>query len=210
MTFCNITIHNEDCFKNFSIYKDNEFDLTITDPPYNVNYDEWDSIEDYPAYCKHWFENTLRISKVLAFTPGIANIWMYPKADWVLCWAKPASARRNITGGFNHFEPVLVYGLLENKIKIWKDYINLPPSANRAPSWMTHPCPKPVNLYYWIIDIMTEEGSTIFDPYSGSGTAAIACIKHNNRHFVGYERDITYYNESVKRVEEAQQQITLF
>ena len=54
----------------------------------------------------------------------------------------------------------------------------------------------------------SEEGQTIFDPFSGSGTTAIAC--HNlNRNFVCIEKDKDYYEKSVKRYEEHIKQLRL-
>jgi site-specific DNA-methyltransferase (adenine-specific) len=55
----------------------------------------------------------------------------------------------------------------------------------------------------------TNEGETVCDPFMGSGTTAIACIKEK-RHFVGFELNKEYYDKAVKRIQAEQSQLTLF
>ena len=72
-----------------------------------------------------------------------------------------------------------------------------------------HPTQKPVNLVSYLIMTYTNEGDTVLDNCSGSGTTAIACIKEN-RHFICFEKDETYWKKSVERVKNEQLQLTLF
>lgn len=50
----------------------------------------------------------------------------------------------------------------------------------------------PETLPTWFIRLFTQEGDVVLDPFMGSGTTAIACIK-NNRHFIGIEITRQYY-----------------
>ena len=50
---------------------------------------------------------------------------------------------------------------------------------------------------------------TILDPFMGSGTTGVACIKRG-RGFVGIELDGRYFDIACKRVEEAYRQPRLF
>ena len=72
-----------------------------------------------------------------------------------------------------------------------------------------HPCEKPVELLQYLILTYTNEGDTVLDNCSGSGTTAIACIKEK-RHFICFEKDETYWKKSVERVKNEQLQLTLF
>lgn len=63
-----------------------------------------------------------------------------------------------------------------------------------------HPTQKPVALFEWLIKTYTNEGETVLDNCSGSGTTAIACIR-NNRNYICIEKNEQYYNDSLKRVE---------
>ena len=47
----------------------------------------------------------------------------------------------------------------------------------------------------------TNENETILDPFTGSGTTAIACI-NTNRNFIGFELDTGYFDIANKRIEE--------
>lgn len=49
------------------------------------------------------------------------------------------------------------------------------------------------------IKLFTYEGDVILDPFMGSGTTAIACIK-TNRNFIGFESDEEYFNLSIERI----------
>jgi site-specific DNA-methyltransferase (adenine-specific) len=71
-----------------------------------------------------------------------------------------------------------------------------------------HPTQKPVALIARQIEEYTEPGSLILDPFSGSGTTAIAC--HNlGRRFICIEKDPDYHAASVKRLEEEMRQMKL-
>lgn len=72
-----------------------------------------------------------------------------------------------------------------------------------------HPTQKPVELIRYLIRTYTNEGDLVLDNCSGSGTTAISCIKEK-RNFICFEKDETYWKKSVERVENEQQQLTLF
>lgn len=64
-----------------------------------------------------------------------------------------------------------------------------------------HPAVFPYQLAQDHILSWSNEGDTVLDPFSGSGTTAIACI-NNRRQFIGSELNPTYYENSVKRINE--------
>jgi len=63
-----------------------------------------------------------------------------------------------------------------------------------------HPAPyhKELPLYY--INLLTDKGDVVLDPFSGIGTTGIAC-KELNRDYIGYELNETYNNFAKKRIE---------
>ena len=72
-----------------------------------------------------------------------------------------------------------------------------------------HPTEKPEELMQFYISNSSKEGDLVLDCFSGSGVTARAC--HNlKRRFICIEKDKSYYEASVKRLEEAQKQLTLF
>lgn len=62
-----------------------------------------------------------------------------------------------------------------------------------------HPTEKPVDLMVHYIENSTNEGDLVFDPFMGSGTTAIACLK-TNRRFIGVEKEIKYFNVAKERI----------
>lgn len=72
-----------------------------------------------------------------------------------------------------------------------------------------HPTQKPVDLFSMLVNKTTNENDLVLDCFSGSGTAAIACHRLKRR-FICIEKDKDYYEASVKRLEAAQKQLTLF
>ena len=62
-----------------------------------------------------------------------------------------------------------------------------------------HPAPFPVELPYRLIQLYTYEGDVVFDPFMGSGQAAIAAIK-TKRHYVGYDINEEYVKLAERRI----------
>lgn len=63
-----------------------------------------------------------------------------------------------------------------------------------------HPTIKNVKLMEYLATMCSREGSTILDPFMGSGTTGVAC-KNLNRNFIGIELDKEYYEIAKKRIE---------
>ncbi len=64
-----------------------------------------------------------------------------------------------------------------------------------------HPTQKPLKLIENIIEIHSNIGDLIVDPFSGSGSTMI-CAKKLGRSFYGSEIDKNYYEKSIKRYDE--------
>lgn len=61
-----------------------------------------------------------------------------------------------------------------------------------------HPTQKPVPLLEYLIKTYTLESETVLDFTMGSGSTGVAC-KNLNRHFIGIEKDETYFNIANER-----------
>lgn len=60
-----------------------------------------------------------------------------------------------------------------------------------------HPCQMPEMLAGRAILFSTDEGDTVLDPFTGSGTTAIAA-KKLKRKFIGSEMSEEYFNDIIK------------
>lgn len=73
-----------------------------------------------------------------------------------------------------------------------------------------HPTQKPVPLMAWCMDkAKVPAGATVLDPYMGSGTTGIACIR-TGRRFVGIEKDPAHYATALERIKRELAQGDLF
>ena len=70
-----------------------------------------------------------------------------------------------------------------------------------------HPTQKPLAIMRWCIDFI--KGETIIDPFTGSGTTGVACMKLG-RKFIGIEIEEKYCAIAKRRIMEAEDQFALF
>ena len=79
--------------------------------------------------------------------------------------------------------------------------------CNKEPG-KEHPTQKPVALLVWCLGFLSN-AHTILDPFMGSGTTGVACIKLG-RKFIGIEIEPKYFDIACRRIEEAWKQPRLF
>lgn len=72
-----------------------------------------------------------------------------------------------------------------------------------------HPAVFPNRLARDHIISWSNEGDTVCDPFSGSGTTAIEAL-NLGRKFIGFEISKEYYEKSLQRIENETQQMTFF
>ena len=72
-----------------------------------------------------------------------------------------------------------------------------------------HPCPKPLWLMERLVADFTDAGELICDPFAGSATTGVACIRLGRR-FIGWERDSAFFEMAAKRLRKTKAQGDLF
>lgn len=73
----------------------------------------------------------------------------------------------------------------------------------------THPTEKPVKLMDTLVFDFTNTGDVVLDPFMGSGTTGVSCVKAGRR-FIGIEMDEKHFDVACKRIEEAYNQPDMF
>ena len=63
-----------------------------------------------------------------------------------------------------------------------------------------HPTAKPIELYKFLIERYCPKGGIVLDPTFGSGNSGLAA-KELNRHYIGIEKDLGFYEKAKKRLE---------
>lgn len=163
-------------------------ECVITDPPYGVGF-KYASYEDTPenfVAIRGLIERLAANAGQMALMMGQRQIWTMPRPKWMLCWAKPGSCRRSDLGGFNEWEPVLLYG----KWRVVSNDLMWLPNCNNynKDEAADHPCPKPIKLLSRIVSL---SDGVICDPFAGSGTTLLAA-KSQERQAVGWEIEEAY------------------
>lgn len=72
-----------------------------------------------------------------------------------------------------------------------------------------HPTEKPVSLMAELVGLFSNHGDLICDPFMGSGTTGVACIKRGRR-FIGIEKDPKYFEIACERIDFAARQPDMF
>lgn len=63
----------------------------------------------------------------------------------------------------------------------------------------THPTEKPLPLMMELVHLFTNPGDTVLDPFMGSATTGLACMKLG-RKFIGIEKDDKFYDLACRRI----------
>lgn len=72
-----------------------------------------------------------------------------------------------------------------------------------------HPTEKPWRLFAELVRDFTNEGQHILDPFMGSGTTGVACVREG-RSFTGIENSRTYFDMACERIRAAYAQPEFF
>lgn len=169
--------------------------VVVTDPPYGVGF-EYQSYEDT---AEQWQSIILPVCLSLinespaAICMSFRNLWHLPKPKWSLCWYKPGSTRRSNVKGFSIWEPISLYG---DGWSFANDAIALPDVVNHSRG-NTHPCPKPLALFRYILK--GAPAGVILDPFMGSGTT-LRAAKDLGIKSIGIEIEEKYCEIAAKRL----------
>ena len=83
-------------------------------------------------------------------------------------------------------------------------------SNNVKPENRKHPTQKPIGIMQWCLDLAkVSKGETVCDPYTGSGTTGVACIR-TQRRFIGIEIERKYWEIAVGRCQQELGRFPLF
>ena len=203
-----VTLYHGDCLAILPTLEAGSVDAVVSDPPYGVGlkYRSFDDARDaIKEMAKAWVPECRRIAKIVAFTPGKGNEWLYDEPTWTLSWASKAG-QGMCRWGFQCVHPILVYGkcpYLARGLGGRPDTLFLTtckPSVGKD----QHPCAKPIEVMEWLVNRVDPTGhAAILDPFMGSGTTGVACVK-TGRRFIGIEIDERYCEIAAKRIQAAE------
>lgn len=198
-------------------------DAVVTDPPYGVQYhgsttkhsqahgETYTQFDDTRENVRKQIVPLINIAianaRCTVFTPGLACMFEYPEPRAV-GWIYYPSGANTGPWGFVCGQPIYYYGSDPYLAKALGSRPNSFETTEAAEK-NGHPCPKPIGQMKWIVNRASLAGQTILDPFMGSGTTGVACVKLG-RKFIGIEIDPTYFEIACKRIRDAYAQPDLF
>ncbi len=221
ITIGKATLHNVDCMEYMKSLPDNAFDLAIVDPPYGINFGEFNRTNrtttgktikadkyknnnwDDSIPNDNYFEELFRISKNQIVWGGNYFPYLWKNGCKGFIYWHKGNPVPNFSDGelaWSSFNKVA-------KQFNYQYYGNI--EGNTSASKKVHPTQKPIKLYEWLLTNYAQQGDKILDTHLGSGSHAIAC---NNLGFelTACELDKDYYEASIKRIKQATAQERLF
>jgi DNA modification methylase len=129
----------------------------------------------------------------------------------ILVWEKPLSIinKNRFSQNLEYIVRIYDYGTALRRVSNNDFYNRVKKTSPVNGSEKIHPTQKPIALIRELLLLNTDEGDSVLDPFMGSATTAIACIKEK-RHYIGFELNKEYFDKAVKRIKREQQQLSLF
>lgn len=218
-------IFNADCLEFMKNIPDKSIDLVLTDPPYNISKkNNFSSMERYNKYrgmdFGEWdkgFNQTEWIDIVAPLLKDDANVVIFnswqnikeisdhlekngltTKRILVLRKTNPMPVNRDRLFA-NSFEFIIwaVKGkwTFNREKEIESGFFECKNNGETK-----HPTEKQLKTIKELLNILSNEGQVILDPFLGSGTTAVAAIDLKRR-FIGIEKEEKYFNIAKKRIE---------
>jgi site-specific DNA-methyltransferase (adenine-specific) len=203
---------NGDCIKVLKDLPNNSVDLVITDPPYLVNYRSQDgrSFNNENPKEADWLWPAFReIYRVLMPDSLCISFYGFTMLEkFILAWKeagfKPAEQiifKKEYFSSVGQVSRIHEGAYILAKGQPSSPYIFLP-SVLRWGKYTGnkyHPTQKPVSIIKPLIEAFSKPGDIVLDPFSGSGTTALAASECG-RKYIGIELDINYHILSLKRL----------
>lgn len=222
----NCILYHGDCLEILPFL--DGIDAVITDPPYGINFDfskkrqrktglkwgtsrtaetdrMWGNIagDDRPFDPSH----LLGYDKIILWG-GNCYADKLPAGKGWLVWDKKCH-----TTSDHHGDCELAWTNLPITIRrffhLWRGVVRSG-KENVVNGAKLHPAQKPEALMLWCLELAKiQPGQTIVDPYMGSGTTGIACLK-TGINFIGIEKEEVHFETALDRIKKESAQGRLF
>lgn len=209
----NIILHNGDCVEYMKTMDKKSVDLLLTDIPYNeVNRKDnglrsldkgvADSAEfDLDETLKQFMRVTKGSIYVFCGIEQVSHIKKTFRENGLstrlVVWNKTNPSPMNGDKIWLSSVECCVYGKFPKATfneHCKGSVLNFPSGRSKI-----HPTQKPLKLFEKIVEVSSNEGDVVFDPFMGSGTSGVAA-KNLNRKFVGCEANDEYFNLAEDRI----------
>jgi DNA (cytosine-5)-methyltransferase 1/site-specific DNA-methyltransferase (adenine-specific) len=185
----------------------------MKNPRKGIDFGDWDKNFDYLNWIKDYTSlikpnGSIIIFCSYLFISHIIDELAKNDVDVkdILIWKKTNPMPRNIERRYVQDNEFAVWGVKKGAKWIFNKSKNTPYLRSTFETSLVsgkekngHPTQKSLRLMEEIIKIHTNEDQTILDPFMGSGSTGVACVK-NKRKFVGIELSEEFYNLASHRI----------
>ena len=183
-------------------------------------YSGWDNLEykEWSVNMDSFFEESARLLKkrgALLLFMSIIKVesiialaqkhGFYYKTTGV--WHKTNPMPRNMNLHFVNSTEAWVYfihggstGTFNNNGKLVHDFFETSVTPQGERKQGVHPTQKPLKIFNSLVELLTNKGEVVLDPFMGSGTTGVSC-KLKNRSFIGIDSHEPYVEIAKKRIE---------
>ena len=184
-----------DCIEGMKKLEDNSIDLILTDPPYGITKANWDKVPS-----KEYFDEMFRVSKNQIFFGG--QFFDLPKKEgWIVWYKRPFLKTTNeaelIWVSFHIKTKVLDYTYAGN----FEGFTGQKLHPNYKKEKVAFTSEKPINVVTWLLQQFSKEGEIVLDPYMGTGTTILACLRLNIN-YIGFDISKEYCELVRKKMKE--------
>jgi site-specific DNA-methyltransferase (adenine-specific) len=220
-------IYNADCLQVLPELEAGSVDCVLTDPPYGNNYSTGRRKGIYRPSTEivgdSLLEPLLNDAAVLLepLLNDAAVLYLFAAPDrldvvlpimkrWnvinVLAWDKGNCTAGDLQQSYGKQWEAIVFSVVKKQPLIGRRDRDILRFSRPNACDYVHPTQKPVELFKYLIGKHVSD--TILDPFMGSGTTGVACVR-TNRRFIGIEIEKRYCDIAIKRIERELSQPTL-
>jgi len=201
-----------DCIEILKTMSANCVDLTVTDPPYLVNYRDRSGRQIEGDQTGEWLNPAFtEIFRVMKWDSLCVCFYGWHKIDFFmhawkragfrpvghLVWHKPYASNARFLAYTHEQAYLLAKGRPEMPIDPLSDVQPWAYSGNRL-----HPTQKSTQIIEPLIESFSRPGDTVLDPFAGSGSTAQAAL-NTGRCYLAIEKDLNYFEIARQRLNAA-------
>lgn len=196
----------------YNISQDNNFN-TLRNPRKGVDFGKWDKGFDLYSWIEDYSEILDKNGSMIIFCSYRFISHIIDKLEScgmvvkdTLIWKKSNPMPRNIERRYVQDTEFAVWAVKKNAKWTFNKPVNssylrscFETSTVSGKEKTGHPTQKSLKLMDAIIKIHTNENDVILDPFMGSGSTGVACIK-NKRKFIGIELEKDFFSIAIDRL----------
>jgi site-specific DNA-methyltransferase (adenine-specific)/modification methylase len=185
---------NADCLAVLPLLEAGSVDAVVTDPPYGIG---------FAAQPTKWQRRAGQQPEAWDNEPADVR-GLLPLAGCVVIWGGNYYSLPPTRGWLSWFKPDAPPSMASLELAWTSRDMNARQIQHSISATngerIGHPTQKPIRVMQWCMEqVGVPVGATVIDPFMGSATTGVACIR-TGRRFIGIELDEGYYRIACDRI----------